>query len=1067
MEFSIAAANLSVASATPRSVVQNDQGLVALSESIADLENVHLGDWFRIHQSLALYIFAGIKLRADVNSSPPHELFELSKQWAEWDTITSLANYHSVVQVLFRYLGAHQEPTTSNRTIAIEVSELLSRDISSVFEQLILTLCNSDTYKRFLSCRGDTAQRLLDLLQDLLDSSYESTSRPLLFKALLRLSGECGLHPTCFALSGLTKVGPQVGGGGFGDIWKGLVGGQTVAVKSMRQFLDDDVKASMKMFAREAAIWRQLSHPNLLPFFGLYTLDSRLSLVSPWMDNGDLKHFLRSTSTGIDRLSLIIDVGTGLSYLHNSHVVHGDLKPANILITPSGRACITDFGLSSITDGLSFSFTRSSHTGRPGTVRYQAPELLSNESSNHFASDVYAFGCLTYEILTGRVPFFEISNDVAIILKVIQGVRPSRAEGILLDSLWFLLDDCWKHSPGMRPAMNEIIERLISQSIGAEIRRSQPDWDEAYSARFRRSVQEWPLLPSILEIEQKIPQRTTSALRTYPTPLRSAITSNRSTLAKSNQIGLGTIIASLNPIVSVLNELNDALGPPFVAVISNTILSLITALQRVKQNKEECLRLIKDIYGPLHAIVSLHLKSEIIGSLPPADLMQVGKFTETLHKIQTFVEMQQGGNRLKQFFRQNEMNTLLKDCQAGLQQAITAFNVDPDNTTSDIQTRTEGIHQELLELISTLADGIAVESSESFSLVPSRPLIFHGREVELEKILKLLATSERPARIAILGGGGMGKTSLAKASLHISSIHVQRFFIAANSATTSIELSALIGSYVGLRPGRDMTRSLIQYFLRAPSTLLVLDNLESAWEPMESRAGVEDFLAMLSEIPQLALIITLLGCRRPGKVAWSDPLLPPLEPLSPGAARQTFIDIAEDFHDEADINHLLSLTDNVPLVVNLMAHLVDSEGCANVLRRWETEKTSMLSQGNDKRSNLHASITGSLSSPRLSIIPGARELLSLISVVPEGLSEGELLQCNFPIRDIIGCKAILLELSLAYMDDKNQLGAFLVVREYMQHFHPPGQHLIQPLIGHLQKSHQQERLNGITSYLGL
>lgn len=127
--------------------------------------------------------------------------------------------------------------------------------------------------------------------------------------------------------------------------------------------------------------------------------------------------------------------------------------------------------------------------------------------------------------------------------------------------------------------MNEIIERLISQPIGAEIRRSQPDWDEAYSARFRRSVQEWPLLPSILEIEQKIPQRTTSALRTYPTPLRSAITSNRSTLAKSNQIGLGTIIASLNPIVSVLNELNDALGPPFVAVISNTILSLITALQ--------------------------------------------------------------------------------------------------------------------------------------------------------------------------------------------------------------------------------------------------------------------------------------------------------------------------------------------------------------------------------------------------------------------------------------------------------------------------------------------------------
>jgi hypothetical protein len=109
------------------------------------------------------------------------------------------------------------------------------------------------------------AQQLLDLLQDvrqrspfrlgshcadpyqLLDSSHELRSRPLISKALLRLSGECGLHPTCFTLFGLKKVGQQVAGGGFGDIWKGLVGGQTVAVKSMRQFMDDDVRVSLKV----------------------------------------------------------------------------------------------------------------------------------------------------------------------------------------------------------------------------------------------------------------------------------------------------------------------------------------------------------------------------------------------------------------------------------------------------------------------------------------------------------------------------------------------------------------------------------------------------------------------------------------------------------------------------------------------------------------------------------------------------------------------------------------------------------------------------------------------------
>jgi serine/threonine protein kinase len=112
-----------------------------------------------------------------------------------------------------------------------------------------------------------------------------------------------------------------VAGGGFGDICKGLVGGQTVAVKSMRQFMDDDVKASLKVcylihsylmtitcfleLGREALIWRQLLHPNLLPFFGLYVLDNRPSLISPWMDNGDLKHFLNNAPSDINRIALV------------------------------------------------------------------------------------------------------------------------------------------------------------------------------------------------------------------------------------------------------------------------------------------------------------------------------------------------------------------------------------------------------------------------------------------------------------------------------------------------------------------------------------------------------------------------------------------------------------------------------------------------------------------------------------------------------------------------------------------------------------------------------------------
>ncbi|KAJ6495962.1 hypothetical protein DFH09DRAFT_945965, partial [Mycena vulgaris] len=155
-----------------------------------------------------------------------------------------------------------------------------------------------------LSHRGLLAQQLMDLLQDLLDTFHESPSRPILSHALLRLSRECGLHPTCFPLSTLEKVGEQVAAGAFGDIWKGLVERHYVSVKVMRLFRDSDIKVALKEFGREALIWRQLSHPNLLPFFGLYYIDTRLCLVSPWMENGHLVEFLRRAPE-VDRLSLV------------------------------------------------------------------------------------------------------------------------------------------------------------------------------------------------------------------------------------------------------------------------------------------------------------------------------------------------------------------------------------------------------------------------------------------------------------------------------------------------------------------------------------------------------------------------------------------------------------------------------------------------------------------------------------------------------------------------------------------------------------------------------------------
>ncbi|KAJ6492945.1 hypothetical protein DFH09DRAFT_1451286 [Mycena vulgaris] len=130
------------------------------------------------------------------------------------------------------------------------------------------------------------------------------------------------------------------------------------------------------------------------------------------------------------------------------------------------------------------------------------------------------------------------------------------------------------------------------------------------------------------------------------------------------------------------------------------------------------------------------------------------------------------------------------------------------------------------------------------------------------------------------------------------------------------------------------------------------------------------------------------------------------------------------------------------------SHLVDSEGCPNVLASWEEEKTSVISDGYDKRSNLDLSISMSPSSPQITSVPHCQELLSLLSMLPDGLSDIELVQSKLPINDILRCKAALLSASLAYSDDHRQFKSLVPIREYMARSYPPMDHLVQALLNY-------------------
>ncbi|KAF8169985.1 hypothetical protein K438DRAFT_1773920 [Mycena galopus ATCC 62051] len=458
---------------------------------------------------------------------------------------------------------------------------------------------------------------------------------------------------------------------------------------------------------------------------------------------------------------------------------------------------------------------------------------------------------------------------------------------------------------------------------------------------------------------------------------------------------LDHIATCLTLVLPLLDELNDAFGPPFVQSILNTVQSLINLVQNVKQNRNECAQLMENIHQILYAVVELHIKSEIVGSLPPSMLDNIGKFIETLHKIYTFVEAQQQGKKIKHLFGNNEMNKLLQDCHARLKQAQEMFGIQTQTQTLDELTefrKTANLmHKEMMQLIENLSE---------------------------------TTVSERSSLGQVYLGVNESKNS-------------------AEAATTSVELAALIGLHVGFKSGQDLTKPVVQYFSRKMSRLLILDNLETVWEPIHSRAGVEEFLSLLTNLEHLALIITMRGAERPAKVGWTHPFLLPLQPLSNDTAKQTFIEITDNFNTLEEIEQLLGFTDNMPLAVDLIAHLADYEGFSSVLSRWKTEKTSLLSVGFDRQSSVDTSISLSLSSPR--ITSDSKELLSLLSILPNGLSEAELVQGKLGIPDILTCKAVLLATSLAYRDNNQRLVLLMPIREYIQRVLPPSQAHIQPI----------------------
>ncbi|XAR51272.1 Non-specific serine/threonine protein kinase [Bertholletia excelsa] len=269
----------------------------------------------------------------------------------------------------------------------------------------------------------------------------------------------------------------ELGSGTYGAVYHGKWRGSDVAIKRIKASCfagrPSERERLIADFWKEALILSSLHHPNVVSFYGIVRdgPDGSLATVTEFMVNGSLKQFLQKKDRTIDRrkrLIIAMDAAFGMEYLHGKNIVHFDLKCENLLVNmrdPHRPVCkIGDLGLSKV----------KQHTlvsgGVRGTLPWMAPELLSGKSNMVTDKiDVYSFGIVMWELLTGDEPYADM-HCASIIGGIVNNtLRPKIPTWC--DPEWkSLMESCWSSDPQERPSFSEISQKLRNMAAAMNVK---------------------------------------------------------------------------------------------------------------------------------------------------------------------------------------------------------------------------------------------------------------------------------------------------------------------------------------------------------------------------------------------------------------------------------------------------------------------------------------------------------------------------------------------------------------------------------------------------------------------
>lgn len=199
-------------------------------------------------------------------------------------------------------------------------------------------------------------------------------------------------------------LGRQIGAGGMGIVYLAtyVETGKQVAVKILPPALSEDVKL-LKRFEREIGILKRLKHPNIVKYYGGGTHEGQRWYAMEYIDGGSLYDILkkRKRLTWDQAIQVGRQLTAALENAHNAGIIHRDLKPGNLFVTKKGHIKLGDFGIARDTEATAL--TAAGKT--VGTYAYMAPEQIQGNAPISGKTDLYATGCLLYELLVGETPF--------------------------------------------------------------------------------------------------------------------------------------------------------------------------------------------------------------------------------------------------------------------------------------------------------------------------------------------------------------------------------------------------------------------------------------------------------------------------------------------------------------------------------------------------------------------------------------------------------------------------------------------------------------------------------------